>query len=53
MIDKILVLLSSLMLAVLITLGFLDYQKEFDALIAIISLSGFILAVYNFIKIKK
>jgi hypothetical protein len=53
MIDRILVFLASLALAILITLGFLDYREEYDLLIGIISISGFFVAIYNFIRLKK
>jgi hypothetical protein len=53
MVDRIFVFLASLMLAILITLGFIDYRQEYDILIGIISPAGFILAVYNFMKINK
>lgn len=45
MIDRILVFLASLMLAILITLGFIEYQQEYDALIGIVALTGFFVAV--------
>jgi hypothetical protein len=53
MMDRILVLLASLMLAILITLGFVDYRLEYDVIIGIISISGFIIAIYNFIRLNK
>jgi len=52
-IDRILVLLASLMIAILLTIGFIDYREEYDILISIISITGFSIAVYNFIRLNK
>ena len=41
------------MISILITLGFIEYEADYDVLIAIISISGFILSVYNFIRLNK
>ncbi len=53
MVDRILLFLASLMLAILITLGFIDYRQEYDIFIGIVSLTGFFIAVYNFIRLNK
>ncbi len=53
MIDRLLVLLASLMLAILITLGLIDYKKEYEIIVGIISIAGFFVAVYNFIRLNK
>ncbi len=53
MVDRILVFLASVALAILITLGTLNYKEEYDILIGIFSIAGFVLAVYNFIRLRK
>jgi len=50
MIDRIIFILGCLILAILLTLGLIDYQHVYDMIINITSLVAFILAVYTFIR---
>ena len=52
MIDRIIFILGCIILAILITLGLIDYQHIYDMIINIISIVAFMLAVYTFIRNK-
>ena len=52
MIDRIIFILGCIILAILLTLGLIDYQHIYDMIINITSIVAFLLAVYTFIKNK-
>lgn len=53
MIDKILVILGSLIIAILLTIFLLDYHTEYKLFISILSLSGFIIMIIQYLFPKK
>ncbi len=52
MIDKIIFILATLLIATVILLTFLDFQYILNVLLKIMAISGFIIAVFDFIKKK-
>ncbi len=52
MIDRIIFILGCIILAILLTLGLIDYQHIYNMIINITSIVAFILAVYTFIRNK-
>jgi hypothetical protein len=52
MIDRIIFILGCIILAILLTLGLIDYQHIYNMIINITSIVAFILALYTFIRNK-
>lgn len=53
MIDKILIILGSLIIAILLTVFLVDYQEEYKLFISILSLSGFMIMIIQYLYPKK
>ncbi len=41
------------MISILVTLGFIECDADYSILITVISISGFVLSVYNFIRLNR
>jgi hypothetical protein len=52
MIDKFLILLSSLMISIVLALISIDYPNEYNIVIGIIATTGTLLAIFQFIRNK-
>ncbi len=53
MAERILIILGSLIIAILVTLGVMEYEQEYEILIGILSISGFTIMIIQFIKYYK
>jgi|GEM_PF-6610466 len=50
MIDRIILILGFFILAILVTLGLLDYEYIYDPIINITSIVAFLLTIYQFLR---